>query len=368
MVELEKNSIMARKIGTMTDRQRVEALLRREKPDRIPIWPFSIVFALEYCKCSMTEAYNDPEIFLFAQRKTCRDFGWIFIPMMAYAAFGGWEFGGEIKWPSGEFEMAPAVVRRPVKSEEDAWKLEVPDVKNAGIVPLQTRFYELSSRERLDNEPFNALCLAGGPFTKAANVVGPDVFCRWLIKKPKAALHVLRLMTDFLNNSAEYWNNKLGIEGVLPFSADPTSSNQMISPKQFEKFVLPYAREINEKILSLGYNHIFCHICGEQNLNLPHWAQIPFGDPGLLSFGHEVALETAAQYFPNDIIIGNLEPAIIQSGTPEEVYDASREIIEKGKSLSNGFIFSPGCEMPPLAPLTNVKMMTKAVNDFGWYD
>jgi len=89
--------------------------------------------------------------------------------------------------------------------------------------------------------------------------------------------------------------------------------------------------------------------------------------PGLLSFGHEVDLETAADYFPKDIIVGNLEPAIIQTGTPEEVYEASRKVIEKGRRLSGGLIFAPGCEMAPKTPIENVKMMTKAVNDFGWY-
>ncbi|MBW1768047.1 MAG: uroporphyrinogen-III decarboxylase, partial [Deltaproteobacteria bacterium] len=59
---------------------------------------------------------------------------------------------------------------------------------------------------------------------------------------------------------------------------------------------------------------------------------------------------------------------IIQTGTPEEVYEASRTVIEKGKKLPGGFIFSPGCEMPPMAPIENVRMMTKAVNDYGWYD
>ena len=65
--------------------------------------------------------------------------------------------------------------------------------------------------------------------------------------------------------------------------------------------------------------------------------------------------------------MGNLEPAIIQTGTPGEVYEASREVIEKGKKLSGGFIFAPGCEMPPKTPIENVKMMTKAADDFGWY-
>ena len=87
-----------------------------------------------------------------------------------------------------------------------------------------------------------------------------------------------------------------------------------------------------------------------------------------VSIGHEVTLETAAKYFPNDIIFGNLEPAIIQVRTPEEVYEATRENIEEGKKIAQGYILSPGCELPPRAPIENVMAMTRAVNDFGWYD
>ena len=99
-----------------------------------------------------------------------------------------------------------------------------------------------------------------------------------------------------------------------------------------------------------------------------HWSQIPFGDPGIVSIGHEVDIETAAQYFPNDIIFGNLEPVILQAGTPDEVYEASRKVIQKGKQIANGFIFAPGCEMPPHTPDDNVYAMNRAVEDFGWYD
>ena len=97
-------------------------------------------------------------------------------------------------------------------------------------------------------------------------------------------------------------------------------------------------------------------------------AQIPLGDPGIVSVGHEVDILKAAEYFPNDIIMGNLEPAIIQTATPQQVYDASREIIEKGKQCPGGFAFSPGCELPPMSPPLNVWMMTKAADDFGWYE
>jgi len=57
----------------------------------------------------------------------------------------------------------------------------------------------------------------------------------------------------------------------------------------------------------------------------------------------------------------------VQTGSPEQVYEATRQVIEEGKKLPNGFIFSTGCDLPPRAPLDNVRMMNRAVDDFGWY-
>ncbi|MBI2853238.1 MAG: uroporphyrinogen-III decarboxylase, partial [Chloroflexi bacterium] len=71
--------------------------------------------------------------------------------------------------------------------------------------------------------------------------------------------------------------------------------------------------------------------------------------------------------FPNDVIEGNMNTAIIQCGTPTEVYDEARQVIERGKNLPNGFILRPACELPPLAPPENMHAITRALNDFGWY-
>ena len=101
---------------------------------------------------------------------------------------------------------------------------------------------------------------------------------------------------------------------------------------------------------------------------LPFWAKVPFGDPGIMSIGHEIALETAAHYFPDEIIAGNLDPAIIQTGMPEEIYEATRINSEEGKKLPNGYIFSPGCEIPPMASREQIMAMTDAIHDHGWYN
>ena len=153
---------MASRKSTMTDKERVKALLRREKPDRVPIWPFAAGgFACVHTRTSIADAYNNPDRSMAAQRKTAEDFGWIYAPIILYAAFGAWEFGGDIKWPSGDFAQAPMVTRRPVESLDDVWKLESPkDVSKAGIIPLMTEILTKGSKENLDNQPFKAFCYA----------------------------------------------------------------------------------------------------------------------------------------------------------------------------------------------------------------
>ena len=91
------------------------------------------------------------------------------------------------------------------------------------------------------------------------------------------------------------------------------------------------------------------------------------GNPGILRFGHEVDLDTAVYYFPNDIICGNVEPSLILTGTPQKVYEATKIAILKGKKAPGGFMLAPGCGIPPMALPYNVYIMMKALNDFGWY-
>ena len=359
---------MVEKQKSMTNRERVEALLRGEKPDRVPIWPFAQGFSGIYSGISIAEVYNNPKLSLETQRKTSRDFDWLSMPLVCYALMGGWEFGGEIKWPSGEFSQAPTITTPIVSTPEEALELTLPDIRKAGIVPYIIEFAKMALEGRDDNEPFRLTLQLEGTFNTAANIAGTAKLTKWILKKPEAAHHLLRLATDFLVGLAEFYKEEFGTESIAFFGGEPSSSNQVISPKHFENFAFPYIKETHERILALGFDTFLTHICGEQNLNLSLWSKVPMGNPGLVTFGHEVDLDKAAEFFPSDIILGNLEPAIIQTGTPEEVYEAAKKVVLQGKNLPNGFIFAPGCELPPKAPVENVKAMSQAVADHGWYE
>jgi len=355
-------------VRNMTDRERIEALISRRKPDRVPVWPGPCNgFAVTYNNLPLAAAYTDPEATYRSLRKTCFDFGWLFLPWMAYASMGAWEFGGEVRMPSGEFDQAPVIIRHPVEEEEDVYNLKWPGPES-GFYPTARKFAELARRERLDNEPWNSVISSGSAYGLACQLVGLEKFLKWLVRKPDVAHFLIRELSEWSLSSLEQKKERLGIEGVLAMVGLPLASNQLIPPHRFEEFVLPDLKEGQARLRALGYRTTFAHICGEQNKNLPLLAGVDFGDPGIISIGPEIGLETAARYFPHHIICGNLDPALIQTGTPERVYEATKSIVERGKRLEGGFIFAPGCELPPRAPLENVRAMTKAVGDVGSYE
>ena len=81
----------------------------------------------------------------------------------------------------------------------------------------------------------------------------------------------------------------------------------------------------------MGVAIFLSHICGEQNRNLPFWSQLSYGKRGMVSVGREVSLSAAGAAFPQNVIMGNVDPVTIQEGTPEEVLELCKACIAEGK-------------------------------------
>jgi uroporphyrinogen decarboxylase len=354
---------MTKRHDSLSSAERLEALLKGQPVDRVSWFCFILGFCAKNVGYPVATIYQDPQKSFLAQAWTREQYRYDSDPFYGYASYGGWEFGGEIKLPDNEYEQAPSHGRFAVTSELDVDKLVKPDVKTAGMLPLAMRF----SHIQVTNGLFPSL-VVGGPFTIAGNICPVETLCRWLIKKPELAHRIIRLATDHIVEVVHYWVETFGAENVGVQIWEPLASNQIISPRLFEKFVLPYQKELHEKILAMGLRYILCHICGEQNLNLPYWAQVPMGNPGIISIGREIDVTSAIRYFgETNIIAGNIEPALLQTGTSREVYELCRQTIEKGKLAPRGFALMQGCEVPVNTPPYNLYTMRKAIDDFGWY-
>jgi uroporphyrinogen decarboxylase len=351
------------KLEQMGPSERLKALIDGRPVDRVPFLSFTLGFCARNVGYPVSSIYSDPEKSIQAQIYTREQYGYDSEPFYGYASYGGCEFGGEINLPEGEYEQAPSHGRFAVVKEEDVDKLALPDVTRAGMLPLAMQFSRLQVKNGLSPS-----VVVGGPFTIAGNICAVETLCRWLLKKPELVNRLLRLAADHITDIARYWIDTFGKDKVRIQIWEPLASNQIISPKQFEKFILPYQIELHEKILKMGVASILCHICGEQNANLPLWTQVPMGNNGIISIGKEVDIEVAIERFgKNCVIAGNIEPSFIQTGTPREIYECCRQAIEKGKRAPRGFAMMQGCEMPVNTPPYNFYSMKKAIDDFGWY-
>ena len=67
------------------------------------------------------------------------------------------------------------------------------------------------------------------------------------------------------------------------------------------------------------------------------------------------------------VLIGNVSPLLIETGTPEQVRDATRKVIEK-LAPYRGLIIQDGNNIPPGAPLENINAMMEAAELYGRYD
>jgi len=170
----------------------------------------------------------------------------------------------------------------------------------------------------------------GGPFSFAGNLCGPELLCKWLFKDKASAEKLLRIGLEHTLDLVLMWKKHFGTDRIMTFTGEPYSSNQLISPKMFKEYSLPIMKKLHQNILDMGFKHIYCHICGEHNANLEAWAEIPMGDPGIVSMGHEIDVTRAAEVFPNDIIAGNLNPTLMVTGGPGVILQESKNIIEKG--------------------------------------
>ena len=348
----------------MSSPERVNALLAGKPIDRVPLWLLARGFCARCVGYDIASIYNDPEKSFFAQQWTSEMFGVENIPRLSYNQPLTIDWGGEVEFPADVWAQSVVITRYPVNTEGDAWNLEVPDVRSARHLSMIMEFGKISRKFGLP-----VTINTGTPLNGASFLCGTNSLLRWMIKRPELVHHLLGLITAFYLEVASFWVDTFGVEHLIVLQASPTESNQLISPKHYEEFALPYTKDLNEKLLTMGIKHIFSHICGDQNLNLPSLAQIPMGNDSIVSVGHEVDLETAIRYFGDTCIIaGNVEPAIIQHGSPQEVYDLAKQCIEKAKHAPRGYMLLPGCELPPNAPPYNVYMMKKAVDDFGWYD
>ena len=136
----------------------------------------------------------------------------------------------------------------------------------------------------------------------------------------------------------------------------------LLSPKMAEDFSEPYVRQIVEQVQREDFIVMY-HNCGDSAVNMLS-SILRTGARGY-HFGNAIRMKDAVEGCPDSVLcMGNVKPGTFVFGTPREIYQETRQIMEECGGHPN-FVISSGCDIPPIAKWENIDSFYQAAASCG---
>ena len=259
-------------------------------------------------------------------------------------------FGAEIKFTENEI---PNVIGRLVTDADEVAALEVP-----GLDKGRVQEYLKANRivaSRVKDKPIYGGCI--GPFSLAGRLFDLSELMMSMYMEPETVTLLLDKCTAFITAYVQAMK-ETGISGVI--MAEPAAG--LISNDDCLQYCTVYVKKIIDAVQDDTFK-VILHNCG----NTGHCtdAMVQSG-AWALHFGNRADMVEALQACPPELpVLGNIDPVgIMQQASPEQVYAAVSELLEKTSEFDN-YILSSGCDVPPHTSIANIQAFYKALNDYN---
>ncbi|RJP63199.1 MAG: hypothetical protein C4539_16630 [Ignavibacteriales bacterium] len=364
-------------------KQRVENAKRFKAVDRVPVIPaIAHRFLIPKTGTSFKDYYRDPETMLRTQILAQK---WLLenIRTDAYSITGPWtgawtdfqntfesgSLGCNIIFPDDDI---PWVGKPWIKDDSDLKKLEDMDFIHSGInakqIEYRNQMIDIAEKypvQFLGGEIFypglspSLTHTSDGPFGIASDLMGNTEIFEAIFERPEFVKELLRIVTDKLIEYLDFcWQEeKLPVPKDFAWTDDFAVS---LSEEQFREIVLPFEKRLRDNFD--GY--LSLHMCGKSD----HLLKV-FRDDlrinELQGFGYQVDLDYIAEVMGGKVVlVGNVNPMLIYSGTPEQIKLECKKVIGK-LAPYKGFILQDGSNIPPGTPIENINAMMLAAIDLS---
>ena len=193
-----------------------------------------------------------------------------------------------------------------------------------------------------------------GPISLATSLIEPVTFFKALHKKPEAAHELLEHVTQ---NLIAFGKAQLEAGAQLLTISDPSGTGEILGPKMFARFALPYLNAIVRALDEFAEAGTIIHICGRlkgiyQELNLLECDAI--------SFDAITDVRQVADHVTDKVLMGNVSTFALENSGPEKIAAISRSCLAHGVH-----ILAPACGIGPRTPFENIKAMVSAAKKGG---
>ncbi len=331
----------------MTGKEKLLAVLRKEKTGEVPWVPFAGVHAGKLKGYTAREVSTDADKLIESLLEVNRIYKPDGQPVMFDLQIEAEILGCNLVWSE---DAPPTVASHPLADTE-----EIPDTMpkaEDGRIPMAVKAMKaMKEKVGADTALYG---LITGPFTLASHLRGTNIFMD-MVMNPEHVKALMEYTTKVANVMTDFYADAgMDIIAVV----DPLISQ--ISPDHFAEFMEGPFSEVFEHIRSKGAFSSF-FVCGNATANIEPMCKTA---PDSISVDENVNLAAAKKVTDKyNVVIGGNIPltSVMLFGTQQDNMKTTIDLID---SLDNQdlLIVAPGCDMPYDIPIENTIGIEQAVH------
>ena len=321
----------------------IEKAFHREKVERIPWVPFVGCHAAHLLNVPADKYLQSSDLMVQGVSKAIEAYQPDGIPVIFDLQVEAEALGCRLQWSE---DNPPSVISHPLAEGTKPDELEIPCL-------CKGRISQALETARILNDKYPDIALYGlitGPFTLALHLLGTDIF----MKMFEEANYVHELL-DFTTRVAEFMADNYIQAGCHVIAVvDPMISQ--IDPELFNTFMKTPTTRLFDHIRQSGALSSY-FVCGNATQNIEVMCEC---GPDNISIDENIDLRLVKEAAEKHQISfgGNMRlTVVLLMGTVEDSEREALECMDTGGK--QGFILSPGCDIPMATPPENIKAVTK---------
>lgn len=335
--------------------RRIAAALRGERPDVVPVMLHNFMLAAREAGLSMREYRGDARAIARCFIESVERYGYDGVVLDIDTATLSGAVGVPVEYP----EDVPArYIAGNLPSLEAVDDLHPVDLLQHSGVQVWLEASRLLKKHFGDEVYLRGNC-DQAPYSLAASMRTPEAWMMDLMD-PASQECAHRLLEYCTRATASFIRLMAQTGAHMVSNGDSWAGSDLISPRLYREFALPYERRIVAAAHELGKPY-FLHICGKTDRILAD--MVSTGADGL-ELDYKTDMRLARQALDGRaVFIGNLDPSgVLAAGTPKLVAEKTRELLRVFAGTPR-FILNAGCAIPSTTPPENIRAMIAAARE-----
>ncbi len=339
----------------MTGKERIEAVLKGEWPDKRPVMLHNFMMVAREAGITMKEYRSNPQSAARAHIEAVEKYGLDGVLFDIDTATLAAAAGVPVDYPLDEPARCSGPALNVIEEIDDR---EAVDISKNEYVQVW-----LESCRIIKNYFGDEILVRGNcdqaPFSLASMMRSPE---EWMMDLLMDEDYVFKLL-DYCTDISQQFIRLMVETGVdMVSNGDSPAGPDMISPEMYRKFAVPYEKRLVETAHELNMPYLL-HICGNTDTILQDMVETGLD---ALELDYKTDIKKVYEVCKDKVVLfGNIDPSgIIGLGMPEQVEAHVKELLAIYKD-SPRIVVNAGCAIPAFTPPENIKRLVEVTrNDY----